>query len=103
VRAKQISFGKCRSVFPDRELDINDGRQGLTIDLNGETPIYTYFEIIKGDRHVTGREFIDADGNLKRDGRPSVNTVVGSGDPPTTRSITDYGSVDIIDGGMEWS
>jgi hypothetical protein len=53
----------------DRMLDINDGKQGLTIDWRGETPIYTYFEIVDGERRETGREFIGDDGALRREGK----------------------------------
>jgi hypothetical protein len=57
----------CESPYVtcrDRVLDVHDGRQGFTIAWRGDSPVYTYFDIVDGKRHVTGREYIGADGSL---------------------------------------
>jgi hypothetical protein len=73
VNDKPLDFDAwpiCESRFVtcrDRVLDSHDGRQGLTIDWRGESPVYTYFDIVDGKRQVTSREYIEADGRLIRE------------------------------------
>jgi len=57
-------YATCR----DRVLDVNDGRQGFTIDWRGDWPEYTYYEVHGSNRKVTGREWIQ-EGKLQS--RPS--------------------------------
>ena len=42
----------------DRVLDVNDGRQGFTIDWRGDLPEYTYYDVSGSNRKLTGREWI---------------------------------------------
>jgi hypothetical protein len=53
-------YASCR----DRVLDVNDGRQGFTVDWRGALPEYRYYDIVDGERVMTRREWIE-DGALR--------------------------------------
>jgi hypothetical protein len=52
----------CESPYVtcrDSVLDVNDGRQGFTIDWRGELPEYTYYNLAGGRKTITARERIE--------------------------------------------
>ena len=60
----------CESPYVtcrERVLEIHDGKQGLTIDWRGNSPTYTYFDIINGERHTSSREYVNNAGRLIRE------------------------------------
>jgi len=42
----------------DRVLDVNDGRQGFTVDWRGDVPKYAYYDITDAGRKITKRQHI---------------------------------------------
>ncbi|WP_395743528.1 hypothetical protein [Prosthecobacter sp.] len=42
----------------DQVLDVNDGRQGFSIDWSGRLPVYTYYDLREGRRKETRRRSI---------------------------------------------
>ena len=62
VRLDHERWPTCQSPYVtcrDRVLDVNDGRQGFTVDWRGDLPVYTYYDLVAGEKKVTRRERIE--------------------------------------------
>ena len=62
----------CESPYltcRDGIMDVNDGREGFTVDWQGELPEYTYYRLDGGERHTTRRERV-IDGQIISEKRP---------------------------------
>ncbi len=65
VNGVELDFDRwptCESPYVtcrDQVLDVNDGRQGFTVDWRGDLPEYTYYDITNGRKTMTRRERIE--------------------------------------------
>jgi hypothetical protein len=62
VRLDFDRWPTCESPYVtcrDQVLDVNDGRQGFTVDWRGDLPEYTYYDLAGGERRTTRRERVE--------------------------------------------